>query len=103
MTLTSAAPVKILYAVWGTSHKVIYKSYDGAEELYTDTKAGTGDCSFNAYTKAPEREGYVFIGWSKTANSEVIDYNTTKGPVLGKDVTELTLYAVYAKTVQRKR
>lgn len=100
VTLTSAAPVKILYAVWGTSHKVIYKSYDGAEELYTDTKAGTGDCSFNAYTKAPEREGYVFIGWSKTANSEVIDYNTTKGPVLGKDVTELTLYAVYAKTVQ---
>ena len=102
VTLTSAAPSKTLYAVWGISHKVIYKSYDGAEELYTDTKASTGNCSFNAYTKAPAREGYVFIGWSKTPNAEVIDYNTTKGPVLDKDTTELTLYAVYAKTVQNE-
>ena len=102
VTLTNAAPVKTLYAVWGISHKVIYKSYDGAEELYTDTKATTGSCSFNAYTKAPEREGYVFIGWSKTPDSEVIDYNTTKGPSLEKNVTELTLYAVYVKTVQNE-
>ena len=87
----------------GTTYKVTYYNEDGSQELKTDSKVSTADsCSFSAYSGAAKKEGYEFIGWSKTPNATAIDYNTTKGPVLKSTSPELKLYAVYVKTVQNE-
>ena len=87
----------------GTTYKVTYYNEDGSQELKTDSKVSTADsCSFSAYSGAAKKEGYEFIGWSKTPNATAIDYNTTKGPVLKSTSPELKVYAVYVKTVQNE-
>ena len=87
----------------GTTYKVTYYNEDGTQELKTDSKTSTADsCSFSAYAGAAKKEGYEFIGWSKTPNATAIDYNTTKGPSLKSTAPELKLYAVYVKTVQNE-
>jgi len=86
-----------LYAIWtAASYAVRFDSNGGTGSMTNDTfKADVGQAlTSNAY----ERVGYVFIGWSKTANGAV-EYEDGEVVCNVSDIStaSVTLFAVWAK------
>lgn len=80
-------------------YSLTYKSVDGTETYKTEINKYVENEKVSLdYSIVPKNNNYVFLGWSKSANSEVAEYK--------KDIDKLTMgnnnmtiYAVWGKSI----
>ncbi|MBR6745590.1 MAG: InlB B-repeat-containing protein [Clostridia bacterium] len=83
-----------LYAVWKVNRNTVKFHANGGEGAMPDTYGNT-DSTMTLPACAFTREGYVFIGWSKTAGSRTADYAAGATYTVGPESVN-TLYAVWS-------
>jgi len=100
ITLTKDAPAKTIYAVWKALDKNVYTlklNNNGTVSTLLSEMSYADSYTFNYTVQALTREGFTFLGLSKTAGATEAEYAV--GAVVTTTVTkanpEATLYAVW--------
>jgi hypothetical protein len=97
-TFTTYAPsvTRTLYAVWEYEFSVYldYNNGTGGKGYIPTTTVFPYTFTFNSYDN-PEWSGHTFLGWSVSANSNVVWYVAGDTYTFPADVYHRTFYAVW--------
>lgn len=89
--------VVTLYAVWKHNPSLSYDANGGAFDVTVEVSYPAAGSTVTVTALAPEREGYIFEGWSQDKNATTKTYEP--GAQFGMTDTDVVLYAVW-KTAQ---
>ncbi len=99
-TYTATSSTTTLYAVWQELSKDYTLDFDanggsGAPGSLTGS-SGTGSYTFTIPATIPSKDGYTFLGWSKSSSATSAAYKA--GGTYTATSTPITLYAVWETT-----
>lgn len=90
---------KTLYAHWSPARTVTYYANAGADEVTGIPAPQNTDVRYTVPSAIPQRLGYSFVGWAKSADAAKADYkpgDRIPGPLaISKLDEDLDLYAVW--------
>ncbi len=77
-------------------YAVAYNSNGGSNNLPIDTKSySTGNTVTVKFDYLPSREGYVFLGWSKSSNATSPEFKSSGKKTFTMGSSDVVLYAVW--------